>query len=496
MPVRAFFSPAARATRQSGFSLCEVMIALALLGAMWLASLKVQQFQQIVESGRQAGLRLAALRDGAERYVLDHGAALMAVKSIPTCEDVALSQGSHAGTRPHADCELKVDGKAVVHNAFQPSIQELQDLGYVTFGDSLPFPHGDTMLDGRTGQPAAARWAVSVQCHANCPQRANAGQAAAGSATTGPAAPTLRVLLYNTQPFFATADLPFGYGAQLKAALQALGPDAVVSLPRESSETAAQLRGKGVASVPNPLRAGAPGTGVPGVLASHQLVFLDGVAAAHCGDTRAANRAAGAGAGADNNGVTCRDGSAKPTARWDFGGQDLDNVGQLGVAGNATVMGKLTAAQAVHANGGLFVRHPSNGMVTRERYDGSTVTETHAVVDVGGHAVIRKKLIVGAGDHAYPFDAHDDKGMQLNGTLAVRDGFVDVSSLQRGGEPFDPRLSGIRIPHRSPDQPCNQQGIDPSVSGGNIALYQPYRGQEVYVMACTREGKWTKAQGG
>ncbi|RZI57858.1 MAG: type II secretion system protein [Rubrivivax sp.] len=478
MPVRAFSFPQARA-RQSGFSLIEVTMALALLGAMSLGVLQVQQFQQMVERGRQAGLRLAALRDGAERYVRDHGAALMAVPALATCEKVALSQGASAGAPPVTGCELKVRDKVVARNAFQPSIQELQDLGYVTFGDSLPFPHGDTIVDGHTGQPAEARWAVSVQCHANCPQTAGAG----------PASPTLRVLLYNTQPFFATADLPFGHGAQLKAALQVLGPDAVVSLPGESAQTAAQLRGKGVAPVPNPLKDSAPGTGVPGVLASHRLVFLDGVAVAPCGVAGAANRASGV----DTGGVTCRDGSAKPTARWDFGGQDLDNVGQLGVAGNATVMGKLTAAHAVHANGGLFVRHPSNGMITRARYDGSSVTETHAVVDVGGHAVIRKKLVVGAGDHAYPFDPNDDKGMLLNGSLIIRDGFVDVSSLQRGGEAFDPRLSGIRIPHRSPDQPCNQSHASPKISGGNIALYHQANSEKVYVMACNSQGRWVKA---
>ena len=491
MPVRALsFSPAC-ATRQSGFSLIEVTMALMLLGAMSLGVLQVQQFQQIVDAGRQAGLRLAALRDGAERYVRDHGAALMALPALATCQQVALSQEARAGSPAVAGCELKVHDKVVAQNAFQPTIQELRDLGYVTFGDSLPFPHGDTIVDGRTGQPAEARWAVSVQCHANCPQ----------ATPRGPGAPTLRVLLYNTQPFFATNDLPFGYGAQLKAALQALGPDAVVSLPGESGQTAAQLRGKGVTPVANPLQTGAPGSGVPGVLASHQLVFLDAGTAAPCGVPSPAQGASAA-PRAGATGATCRDGSAKPTARWDFDGQDLDNVGNLGVsgiatvAGNATVMGKLTAADAVHANGGLFVRHPSNGTVTRERHDGSTVTETHAVADVGGHAIIRKKLVVGAGDHHYAFDPNDDKGMILNGSLFIRDGFVDLSSGQRAGELFDPRLNGIRIPHRSPDQPCNQQDINPKVSGGNIALYQPHQSPDVYVMACSRDGRWVKAQGG
>ncbi|OWQ44650.1 hypothetical protein CDL60_24545 [Roseateles noduli] len=489
MHARAFLVPPAAITRQSGFSLIEVTMALALLGAMSLGLLQVQQFQQIVEGGRQAGLRLAKLRDGAEQYVRDHGAALMALPAFTACEKVALAQGSQglqAGAQPVTGCELKINGRTV-QNAFQPSIQELRDLDYVAFDDSLPFPHGDTVIDGRTGQPAAARWAISVRCKANC-------STAAG---TGSATPTLQVLLFNTQPFFATTDLPFGYGAQLKAALQALGPDAMASLPGESAQTAAQLRGKGQTPVDNPLQAGA-GIGVPGVLASHQLVFLDGggTAGVPCGVPSPAHGASGPSGAArpGATGATCRDGSAKPTARWDFNGQDLVNVGHLGVEGEANVAKTLTAREAIHANGGLFVRHPSNGTVTRQLHNGGTVTQTLPVVDVEGHAVVRKKLIVGAGVHDYSFQANETDGMLLNGSLAIRGGFVDVSSLQRGGTLFDPRLDGIRIPHRAPGQACNQQSNDPRVSGGNIALHQnPQAPDQVGIMVCGGNGVWVKA---
>ena len=77
MSVRALAVPLSSATRQSGFSLIEMTMALVLLGAMSLGVLQVQQFQQHVENGRQAGLRLAALRDGAEQYVRDHAQALL-----------------------------------------------------------------------------------------------------------------------------------------------------------------------------------------------------------------------------------------------------------------------------------------------------------------------------------------------------------------------------------------------------------------------------------
>ncbi|HEY1398087.1 type II secretion system protein, partial [Roseateles sp.] len=238
--------PTAVATSQSGFSLIEVTMALMLLGAMSLGMLQLQQFQQRVESGRLAGLRLAALRDGAERYARDHSDALLAaLRSVPACADIPLSRKATAETPTPTGCALamKDDSEAqapvkpLAANALQPTFQELRALGYVMLDDRLPFPHGDTIVDGRTGRTAEPRWAVSVQCHALCDTAAGARAA------------ILRVTLYNTQPFFAQDDdaLPFGYGAQLKAALQALGPDAMVSLPGESAQTAARLRGQGTA---------------------------------------------------------------------------------------------------------------------------------------------------------------------------------------------------------------------------------------------------------
>ena len=490
MSVRALAFPLSSATRQSGFSLIEMTMALVLLGAMSLGVLQVQQFQQHVENGRQAGLRLAALRDGAEQYVRDHAQALLvAAQSTAGCAEVVLSrQHLASGPTPKA-CALEakagaagqVPPKPLAVNALQPTFLELKALGYVALDERLPFPHGDTIVDGRTGRTAEPRWAVSVQCHGSCET--------GGSARTA----ILRVTLYNTQPFFAQGALPFGYGAQLKAALQALGPDAMVSLPGESAQHAAQLRGRGATPVTNPLRGEADGTGVPGVLASSRLVHLGGAAADPGIACRVPAGADAPDAGdADASGVTCRNGSAKPMARWDFNGQDLDNVGHLGVAGNATLAGTVTAGGVLRANGGLTVRHPTKGMHTRVRQDGSTVTEMHAVVDVDGHAIVRRKLVVGADVDGYTFDPNEKGGMLLMGRLSVPDGFVDLS----GRSGLDTRQGGHRLPHRYPDQPCNDQEINTGTSGGNIALYRQANSPEVFVMACNGQGRWVKAKAG
>lgn len=475
-------TPAGSATRQSGFSLIEVSMALVLLGAMSLGALQVQQFQQTVEGGRQAGLRLAELRDGVARYVRDHSADLLKVQAAPqsTCANVALSVAPSAGTPPPRDCELKATagGKPLAVNALQPSLQELQDLGYITFSDTLPFPHGNTIVDGRTGEIARARWAVSVKCKAKCLPVDGQRPAA-----------TFEVMLYNTQPFFAQADLPFGYGAQLKAALQALGPDAMVSLPGESPRVAAQLRGKGALPVDNPLRGDSADTGVPGVLASFRLIHLDGgatTAGLACGVPTGAT-------GPGASGSACRDGSATPTDRWDFDGHDLVGVGHLAAA-KAKIAGTLQVDDTVHANGGMVVRHPQGGRRTLQGAGGSRDVVDPAI-DIHGHAVVRKRLMVGHNSH-WDFAGQDQDGMSLSGVLVTTDGYIDTASGQAGGPGFDSRLNGIRIPRRDPDTPCNAQDINPKTSGGNIALYQPYRGQQVYVMACNREGKWVKATGG
>ncbi|ANH66898.1 hypothetical protein ABE85_03715 [Mitsuaria sp. 7] len=463
-------------------------MALTLLGAMSLGALQVQQFQQMVESGRQAGLRLASLRDGAERYVRHHGHELLALKSVEAaCAEIPLSQTPSAplaplaGGPPPAACGVTLD-KQRVRNAFQPSIQELQQLGYVDLGDTLPFPHGNLIVDGRTGQSAEPRWAVSVRCQASCDPAVGGGRAA-----------VFRVMLYNTQPFFAQGDLPFGYGAQLKAALQALGPDARVSLPGESAQVAAQLRGKGAQPVDNPLQGDSAGTGVPGVLASYQLIHPRGgspMPDVACGVASSASGASAPGA----SGATCRDGSAVPTARWDFNGQQLHNVGDLGVTGKAGIGGELTTAGTIHANGGLIVRHPTGGHGARQG-GGVSATAVDPVVDIHGHAVVRKRLMVGHGSH-WNFAGHGEDGMALSGVLHTSNGYIDTSSGQAGGPAFDPRLHGIRIPHRSPGQACNERENNPKTSGGNIALYRQANSAEVYVMACNAQGQWVKAKAG
>lgn len=479
LPARLRLLPVAPRRRQAGFTLLEISFVLVVAGGLSIGALEMLRFQQMVEQGRHAGERLAVLREGAAAYTRDHGREILAqVPDHQRCAEVDLSSASAVatpagGASALAGCGLKIDGQSVA-NVYQPTIAELQALGYVRLTDDLPFIHGDTIVDGHTGTQAVPRWRVSTRCSRHCAPPT-------GTVADAPK-PVFSLMLFNSQPFFPQGKLQYGQAAQLKAAIQAIGPDALIAPPGHSPHASRTLRGAAGQPAPNPLR-DAEG-GVAGVLATVSYVDTDSSRAAasptRCGGT---------------SGITCQDGSAGPTATWDFNGQALNNVGRLAVTGPANIAGELTAAQRVQANGGLTVRHPSGGLETRSGHDGRQRSETYPIADIHGHAVVRKHLVVGHDVDRYFLDDVQD-GMSLSGVLRSSNGYIDVASGQRGGEGFDPRLAGIRIPSRNPGDPCNDQDDNPHIAGGNIALHQAANSAQVYVMACSDQGRWVKASGG
>jgi hypothetical protein len=454
--------------RQSGFSLLEVSFATLVSIVFYVGATRLRQFDQMVDIGRHAGQKLAALSDGARRYVQAHGAALAARPE--RCAELALASATRAAPPLPPDCGLRVGDKPPVANALQPTARELQGLGFMDVNDALPFKHGKQVIDGRTGAPAEPRWAVSIRCVEHC---------GAAPAAAGASAPAFSVTVFNTQPFFAADELPYGHGAQLNAALRAAGPHGVASWPGDTPRAASQLRGPSSPAASNPLQGAAPGDGVPGVLATFQRVgpaaLPHAAPAPECGGV---------------SGAACRNGSAPPTGAWTFAGQDLTEVGRLGVQRAADVGGLL------QANGGLVVKNPDGGMVSHAGPLGRSSSQMGPIFEVHGNAVVRKGLIVGGNHSNYLFDPNGTGGMQLAGKLTIYEGYADVTR-QLGGEAFDPRLAGLRLPLRQPGQPCNDQDSDPQSSGGNIALYKdpdPARG--VFVMACGRNRTWVKAKGG
>lgn len=421
--------PPCPARRQSGITLLEVSLAIAVSGALAIGLLKMQQFQQMVTAGRHTGERLASLLDGALRYAREHGDALARVSHQAPCAEVRLSQSASVATSSApslpAGCGLTVAGRTLA-NALQPTIEDLRALGYVTLDDTLPLPHGNTVIDGRTGAAAAARWAVSIQCIRHC---GNAGTGSSADADAGAQAdakenaerkPSLSVMLYNTQPFYPSGDLPFGAGAQFKAMTQALGHLGWLSLPREAPRQAHRLRGQG-APVDNPLRGDDAKDGVAGVLAARALVHLGASPATAGGPDRCT----------DLPGTMCQDGTTRPTARWDFNGQDLANVRALEVRGEA----------------------------------------------VAHDAVVHRQLRVGQWGRPAEL-ATFGKTVVKQGTLSVENGFADFSY-----DAGNTLQGGIRLPTRKkPGTPCNFSGNDRLKHGGNVGLY--FDGNAMHLVVC------------
>lgn len=454
--------------RQSGFSLLELSFATLVSIVFYVGATRLRQFDQMVDIGRHAGQKLAALSDGARRYVQAHGTALAGRPAH--CAELALASATRAAPPLPPDCGLRIGDKPPVANALQPTARELQGLGFMDVNDALPFRHGNQVIDGRTGEPAEPRWAVSIRCIEHC---------APAPAASGASAPAFSVTVFNTQPFFAAGDLPYGHGAQLNAALRAAGPYGVASWPGDTPQAASRLRGPSSPAASNPLHGTAPGDGVPGVLATVQRVRPGAPLSAGAVPDCAAVR-----------GATCQDGSAKPTEPWDFNGKALTAVGQLGVQGVADVDGLL------QAKGGLVVSHPTGGMVSHEGPHERRSSQMSPILEVRGNAVVRKSLIVGGNHDAYYFDPNGTGGMQLVGKLTIHEGYADLTR-QLGGEAFNPRLAGLRLPLRQPGQPCDDQGSDPRSSGGNIALYKdPDPAQGVFIMVCGLGRTWEKAKGG
>ncbi|WP_343640429.1 hypothetical protein [Roseateles sp.] len=397
--------------RQSGFSLLELSFATLVSIVFYVGATRLRQFDQMVDIGRHAGQKLAALSDGARRYVQAHGTALAGRPA--RCAELALASATRAAPPLPPDCGLRIGDKPPVANALQPTARELQGLGFMDVNDALPFRHGNQVIDGRTGEPAEPRWAVSIRCIEHC---------APAPAASGASAPAFSVTVFNTQPFFAAGDLPYGHGAQLNAALRAAGPYGVASWPGDTPQAASRLRGPSSPAASNPLHGTAPGDGVPGVLATFQRVGPGGSPhTPKCGNVI---------------GATCQDGSAKPTENWDFNAKDLLNVGKLAVTADA-------------------------------RFDRRV--DVSGDVQVGGAAGRSANLVITRGD------------VELReGRIAVRHGFGDFSDPRSIG---DSRLGGIRLPTTlAPGRACDPTGLNPDHSGGNLGLY--FDGTAMHVMVC------------
>ncbi|MDH0867009.1 prepilin-type N-terminal cleavage/methylation domain-containing protein [Mitsuaria sp. GD03876] len=409
--------------RQSGFSLLELSMATFLTVVLTIAMLEMEQFDRRAETGRHDGQRLDRVFDGVMRYARERGAALLDPARLARCGMPALPSTTAPTTSPE-DCGLTVRDQTVVADPWRPTLDELRDLRYVAPHDLLPLPLRHTLFGGHGGPGAMPALAIVLACVERCQPVDGAPDPEA----------VMSVTMHTPRSLYATGNLPFGAGAQLHAMRRALGPVGFISLPGESPEQARHLRGWSGQQILNPVAGEQPGTGTPGVVAAHATVRLNPgparqVAPSACGDVA---------------GAACRDGSAPPTARWDFNGQDLDRVGQLG----------------------------TRGLAVHER----------AVFD--GQVRVRSELRVGPEGPPRPWQPHGLLALNKS-DLRISDGSlrIDRGIADFGSHEVVSTLGGIRLPTtKGPGTACDPTGNDPSRHGGNLGLF--FDGESMHVMVC------------
>lgn len=255
--------------QQSGFSLVELTLALAVVGSGLVVSLMVQQYNAMRQQAQSVGQVLVELNGGVGAYLSEHYAALQALPD--RCSQVNFVHRSgntsvpSAAIAQFADCALNLQrhnkGSAtavLVANGLQPSALELRGLGYWTDSvhEGLPWPVNPVMVgttDG-TSRSKVIPAQYGVQINAVCVDETCTRKA-------------LSSLLFNTQPF----DSQRLFNQHMKdifvaMAHAAAGDDALIAVGTDAQH--GQLLDKQGRMVDrNPLRGSDTSQGVAPVLA-------------------------------------------------------------------------------------------------------------------------------------------------------------------------------------------------------------------------------------
>lgn len=349
---------------QGGFVLMEAAIAVVVFMLLTVAGLAALEFDRRVSRGRFVGEQMLQINAGLQRYLRENRAALLTLPA--ECSTTTFSTGTTstpgrlAPTQGADPCTLVVDrsngqgAPVTVANGFQPSVDDLVRLNELPAGTgaALSLPHAvlpgytvkeNTRPDGATsGSDAVARLAMLITC--------------SDSRITGPAAPAacqpdtpasarrLSGMVFNTQPYYASSGkMPWGVPAQLAAAMNAMGARGFLSHPgMPASRSVWLMAQEGSASRRNPVAGSGGAGGAAGILAAVTDVDDSASGASEC----------------TPDGTTmCRDGSAKPTASWDFDGKGIGNIGALKFAPLETnvLQARLAASAPNNVEGPLLI---------------------------------------------------------------------------------------------------------------------------------------------
>ena len=321
-----------RISSMRGFTLIEVAIASTIAMSTVIFGLYWMKFNAYVDQGRSVGQQYITLNDAVNNYIVTHSKQLAAIN--PACSETTFAvgtPGAFSGARQAATCGLTIAAGKNVANALQPTASELITLGFLPPSPPLPnqnglrqievpnIKYGQTsggyIVQAGTSGPTPFRLFINIETiclqkgtatNPNTNPAASMTPEASGCPTTTTTA--FKSLIFNTQLYADNgAGNNFNSSALFASVMEKIGNDALSSgLISSAAINLGDLYGKNF-FIPNPISytsAIRPGNIRPGAI----IAIRGGYGAAY----------------AMQHSRT--DGSNPPTANWDFGAYEINNV--------------------------------------------------------------------------------------------------------------------------------------------------------------------------
>ena len=270
-PMQPFVIASAAKQSQSGFSLLEITLAMALAAMLSIGYLYNQTRDQALNTAKaQAGYYLL-VNDAVGKYMLTFYDDL---SSIPaSCSTVLLSAGD-APAASTANCKFTSGpkaGNAGPVNAMQPTVEELKKLNMLdnSFNGGFLWPTALVVKKPDNSTPIGYGTRIQRFCD---------NVLMTGLGSTCASKPQYKSITFNTQPFVADNASSFfslSRFEKMDTAIAAMGSDGLMSLePSLDSEAKGKLYGVGKQiSLDNPIVYKTPSVtatdkkGVEGILA-------------------------------------------------------------------------------------------------------------------------------------------------------------------------------------------------------------------------------------
>lgn len=328
-----------RRHRQSGYSLLELSIVLAIIALVIMSVIAMQVEQARTDKARAVAQMYTRLNNAVGTYMVNNYDKLVKLDAScamnPYSTNMKNAYNMLAANNPEV-CQLTVNGQTI-SNGLQPTLEELRNHGVLgDFGSNeppLPVNTTDyTLPYSRDLVANQSRWMVLIRklCVGARGDWSGPGEPyfveAAGQYKGCYGSTDLESLVFNVHPY-AVNNL--GGSVFLSRILQFMGPDGylsdLVGPAKDQGEELRAMKGSVFASVLNPMRTGMGEQSVLGWAGTPWPYIL-------------AMRNGYNSSGWDK--YVRRDGSTPMSSDWDYGGKNVTNINEL--QANGLLVGKQT----------------------------------------------------------------------------------------------------------------------------------------------------------